>query len=123
MRYPTVILLTQILFGGLAIGLLAAPAFFAASFGLAPEVGAEVMARRAGVIFAALALLFQALRGIDDARLQRAVARAGLAMMLGLIGLGLIEWAAGRVWPGILFAVLPETLYALLFAPLALRKQ
>jgi hypothetical protein len=122
MRYSTVIFLTQILFCGLAVGLLGAPGFFASRFGLDPSVGAEVMARRAGVIFVALALLFHALRRVEEPGLQRAVARAGVVMMGGLIALGLIEWAAGRVGPGILFAVLPEAIYAALYAPIALRK-
>ncbi len=122
MRYSTVILLTQLLFCGLALGLLVAPDFFASRFGLDPTVGAEVMARRAGVIFVALALLFQALRQVEAPGLQRAIARSGFVMMAGLIALGLIEWAAGRVGPGILFAVLPEAVFMALYAPLALRR-
>ena len=55
MRYSSVLVLTVALFVALAIGLLAYPAGFAALFGLEPSTGAEVMARRAGVIFAALA--------------------------------------------------------------------
>ena len=122
MRFSTVIFLTQLLFCGLALGLLIAPDFFAGRFGLAPEVGAEVMARRAGVIFVALAMLFHALRRVEEPGLQRDISRAGFVMMAGLIALGLIEWAAGRVGPGILFAVLPEIVFAALYAPLALRR-
>ena len=107
--------LSALVFAGLSLGLLAAPGLFAALFGLDPSVGAEVMARRAGVIFAGLTVIFAALRPLVDATLIRGVALGGLVMMVGMIGLGLIEWGLGRVGPGILVAVLAEVVLALLY--------
>ena len=107
--------LSALVFAGLSLGLLAAPGLFAALFGLDPSVGAEVMARRAGVIFAGLTVIFAALRPLADAALIRGVALGGLVMMVGMIGLGLIEWGLGRVGPGILVAVLAEVVLALLY--------
>ena len=107
--------LSALVFAGLSLGLLAAPGLFAALFGLDPSVGAEVMARRAGVIFAGLTVIFAALRPLADAALIRGVALGGLVMMVGMIGLGLIEWGLGRVGPGILVAVLAEVVLALIY--------
>ena len=107
--------LSALVFAGLSLGLVAAPGLFAALFGLDPSVGAEVMARRAGVIFAGLTVIFAALRPLADAALIRGVALGGLVMMVGMIGLGLIEWGLGRVGPGILVAVLAEVVLALIY--------
>ncbi|MFM7443058.1 MAG: hypothetical protein ACKO2N_03955 [Tabrizicola sp.] len=123
MPYKFLVRLTAVLFGGLCLGLLLVPGLFAAVFGLDPSTGAEVMARRAGMVFAGLAPLYLALSRVTDPDLQRGIARASLLMMAGLVLLGLLEWFAGRVGPGILFPVVIEAILVIGYAPHVLRQE
>ncbi len=86
-------------------------------FGIAPDVSAQVMARRAGLLFFGLACLFFILRSTAEVRLQRQVSGATAATMAGLALLGLVELVSGRVGLGILLPVAVETGLAALFLP------
>ncbi|MCA0042772.1 hypothetical protein [Celeribacter litoreus] len=107
--------LTSALSFALCAGLLIAPAFFGATFGLDPSVGGEVMARRAGLLFAPIGLIYLQLAGTEQKQVQRTLLSAGLLLMITMGLLGLTEWALGRVGPGILVAVLTEALFAALY--------
>ncbi|MCB2110899.1 MAG: hypothetical protein H6895_04495 [Defluviimonas sp.] len=119
MTFARLASLTALLCAALCIGLLAAPDAFARLFGLEPSLTGEVMARRAGILFAPLFLILRTVRGMPDEPLRRDFARAVLLMMAGLALLGVIEWQAGRVGPGIFIAVAIEAGLAALFAGFA----
>jgi hypothetical protein len=112
----------------LCAGLLAAlsathlltPGLMTWLFGIAPDVSAHVMARRAGVLFFLLACLFFIVRSADAAPLRRRISGVTAAAMGGLAVLGLVEFLFGRVGPGILLPVAAETGIAALFLPHAL---
>ncbi|MFO1202091.1 MAG: hypothetical protein U1E58_05575 [Tabrizicola sp.] len=122
MTYPSVIRWTALLFAALCVGLLLAPQLFVLAFNLDPSVGAEVMARRAGMLFAGLAPLYLSLAGLADPRHQHGVLRASLVMMAGLALLGLGELFMGRVGPGVLIPVVLEIGFSGLYAILMLRR-
>lgn len=122
MTYPSVTRWTALLFAALCLGLLLRPQVFVAVFGLDPSVGAEVMARRSGMIFAGLAPLFLTLSGQADPGLQRGVARASFVMLAGLALLGLGELFHGRVGFGALIPVGLESGFAGLYAAVLLRR-
>ena len=121
MPFRSLALLSAFICAVLCLGLLSAPGLFADIFGLGPSVAGEVMARRAGVLFAPLALILWTIRDLPNETLRREFASAVLVMMAGLAVLGTAEWAAGRVGPGIFLAVGIETVLAVLYA-LALRR-
>ena len=122
MQFKAVTRLNAILFAFLSLGLLVSPSFVVDGFGLDPSVGAEVMARRSGMIFAGVAPMLLSVSGISDTSLQQAVARSALILAAGLAVLGIVEWSAGRVGPGIMGAVGIELVFATLYAPMALRQ-
>ena len=120
--FATVLRLNALLFAVLCAGLLLAPGLFASVFGLDPSVGAEVMARRSGAIFAGLAPLYLVLAGVTEPAAQRGIARASLLMMTALPVLGLTELALGRLGPGVLIPVALEVLFIALYLPHAFRR-
>lgn len=107
--------LSAYLFFALCAGLLLAPGLFGAIFGLDPSTGADVMARRAGLLFAPLGLLYLQLADMDHPKVQRALLSAGVVFLITIAMLGLTEWALGRVGPGILVAVITEIVFAALY--------
>lgn len=116
MSFRVLAIATTALCAALAVGLMVAPDFFAATFGLDPVTEAAVMARRAAVLFIGLGGLVYATRNLPEGPMRRSVALSVFAMMAGLVALGLAELAAGRVGTGIFVAVVPETLFALGYA-------
>ncbi len=113
MPTPLLFRLSAALFFALCVGLLLAPGLFGAIFGLEPSVGGEVMARRAGLLFAPLGILYLQLATSEPAR--RALLSAGLVLLVTMALLGLTEWALGRVGPGIFVAVGTEAVFAALY--------
>lgn len=117
MSFRSLAHLTTALCAFLAVGLMFAPGVFAATFGLDPVPEAAVMARRAAVLFVGLGGLIYCTRALPQGPARHGVALSIVAMMAGLALLGLAELALGRVGWGIFVAVLPETLFALLYLP------
>lgn len=115
--FQTVTRLTGLLFAALGLGLLIAPGVFAMVFALEPSVGADVMARRAGAILAALSLLYLTFRQVEPGPIRLGIARSTLGMMVGLALLGLLELMAGRVGIGILIPVATELVFLGLYLP------
>lgn len=107
--------LTAYLAFALCAGLLIAPGLFVTLFGLEPSLGGEVMARRAGVLFAPIGLIYLQLGKSNDPQLRRALLSAGTVLMVPMGLLGLTELLLGRAGPGILVAVAVEAVLALLY--------
>lgn len=85
-------------------------------FGLEGSPSADVMSRRAGMLFLGLGTILWRLRDLTEG-----TARAGLAigvsvLMAGFVILGIYEYARGSVGPGILLAVAVEVIVGTLFA-------
>lgn len=118
MRFRTVTLLTTVFFGGLAVGLITSPEYFAGTFGLIESDGATVMARRAGVLFIGLAGLIYASRGLPPGKARRKASIAMTVMFLSLILLGLYDLIRGAVGWGIFAAITPEIVFTLLYVRL-----
>ena len=108
--------------GALSIALILVPGLFEHLFGLDPSVAGEVMARRSGVLFAPLALILWTVRDLPEGELRHNFATAVFVMMSGLVLLGIGEWLAGRVGPGIFLAVAVAAVLAVLYA-LTLRRR
>ena len=100
----------------LFLGLTFAPGMFAATFGVDPTVEAAVMARRAAILFVGIGGLAYSVRTLPAGAMRNSVARAVVAMMSGLVILGLVELWHGRVGIGIFVAIIPELVFALVFA-------
>ena len=109
MEFPILSRLTAFLCMALVATLLLAPGLFVWIFNLAPSVGAEVMARRAGMLFVIPAiLLFGLSRMTFSLDVQRLVSKSMATFMLAIGLLGITEFALGRVGPGIFFPVICE---------------
>ena len=108
--------------GALSIALILVSGLFEHLFGLDPSVAGEVMARRSGVLFAPLALILWTVRDLPEGELRHNFATAVFVMMSGLVLLGIGEWLAGRVGPGIFLAVAVAAVLAVLYA-LTLRRR
>jgi hypothetical protein len=85
-------------------------------FGMQGAESAEIMSRRASMLFLGLAVICWLTRNAEDSVARRAVS-AGLAVaMLGLAGTGLFELGRGAVGPGVLLAVAAEVAIGSLYA-------
>jgi hypothetical protein len=116
MIFRMLCLATTILCWGLCLGLLIVPSIFAQVFGMTPSIEAAVMARRAAVLFVGLGGMIYAMRDIDMPHHRRMISISITAMMASLATLGLTELALGHVGVGIFVAVVPETVFAVLFS-------
>lgn len=97
----------------LAAVLMLVPQLIFWLFGLEPHVSAEVISRRAALLFGILALMLWALRALEPQSITaKSVAKAIAAGMLALALLGLTELALGRVGFGILLAITAELGFA-----------
>lgn len=85
-------------------------------FGLQGAESAEVMSRRASMLFAGLAVICWFARDAEDSVARQAVT-AGLSVtMLGLAGTGLFELGRGAVGPGVVPAIAAEVAIGSLYA-------
>lgn len=108
MRLNTLLALTAILAGSLAVGMIARPDIVLALIGRPAEPGARVIAQLFGTEQAAHSLLAWQARTLGDARARRAIALAfAVAAGLGLItagaaamggALNAVGWAIGALY-------------------------
>jgi len=115
MSAPLLFRLTAYLAFALCAALLIAPGLFSAIFGLDASTGGEVMARRAGVLFAPIGLIYLQLGASGNQQVRRALWSAGTLLMIAMALLGLTELILGRAGPGILVAVSVEVILAALY--------
>lgn len=121
LSFRHVTLISFLISGALSAGMLLLPVAFFWLFGLDQDVAATVMLRRCGVLFAGLAVILWGARRARGAS-QVTFAR-GMFLMMGLMALlGLAELAFGRVGPGVLVAVITETLVAIGYFPYLRRR-
>jgi hypothetical protein len=100
----------------LFVCLLLFPGAIFALFGMEGTESAEIMSRRASMLFMGFAVICWSARNAEDSASRRAVS-AGLATaMLGLAGTGLFELGRGAVGLGVLPAVVAEVTLGSLYA-------
>ncbi len=88
--------------------LLAYPSLIYLMFGIEGGASADVMSRRAGVLFLSVGVILWRLRNLDEGSSGAGLAFGMLVFMTGFVILGLVEFALGNVGPGILVAVVTE---------------
>lgn len=85
-------------------------------FGLQGAESAEIMSRRASMLFMGISVICWFARDAEDSVARQAVS-AGLAVsMLGLAGTGLFELGRGAVGPGVVPAIAAEVALGSLYA-------
>ena len=85
-------------------------------FGLDGSSSADVMSRRAGILFLGLGAILWGLRDLTDGTAKAGLAVGMSVLMAGFAILGIYEYARGSVGPGILLAVAIEVIVGALFA-------
>lgn len=121
MSFRHITLIAFLLSSLLTAGMLLLPAAFFRLFGLEQDVAATVMLRRSGMLFAGIAILLWGARRAKGAT-QVVFARGMVVMMSGLALLGVIEFIAGRVGPGIFVSTIIEAAFAIGFLPYVRRR-
>jgi hypothetical protein len=100
----------------LFVCLLFFPGAIFALFELQEAESAEIMSRRASMLFMGFSVICWFARNAEDSTARQAV-NAGLAVaMLGLAGTGLFELGRGAVGPGVLPAIAAEVAIGSLYA-------
>jgi hypothetical protein len=100
----------------LFVCLLFVPGVIFLLFGMPGAESAEIMSRRASMLFLGFALICWLARNVEDSVARQAIS-AGLAVaMLGLAGTGLFELGRGAVGPGVLLAVAAEVAIGSVYA-------
>lgn len=104
--------LCSALFALLAVILVAAPALIFWLFALEPSDGADLLSRRAAMLFVGLSLVLFWTKDHPISQTRTALSKAIALSMIGLAGLGVFEWAGGNAGPGISLAIATEILVA-----------
>lgn len=100
----------------LFVCLLFFPGAIFALFGLQGAESAEIMSRRASMLFMGFSVICWSAHDVENSAARQAVS-AGLAVaMLGLAGIGLFELGRGAVGPGVLPAIAAEVTIGSLYA-------
>lgn len=121
MSFRHATLLSFLIAGVLTLLLLLVPGVVFWLFGLDQTEAATVMLRRCGVLFAGIAILLWGARRAKGAT-QVVFARGMVVMMGGMAILGLAEFLADRVGPGVFVAMTIETLLAVAYLPYIRRR-
>lgn len=117
LTYRTSGRLCAAVFALLTACLLMAPGLVYALFDLQGSEGADVLARRSGLLLAGLAYLMWICAGHPPNPTRRCVTTSLCLIMASLAGLGAVEWARGAVGAGVWSAIAVElSLVALLWA-------
>jgi len=109
-----VAILVTLLFVALAAVWLFAPQLILPGWGLAPTPASSLLGRRAGALYAGVAVMFWLARNAAASPARAAMGHGLACACLILAGLGVAELAAGHVTSGILGAVAIELALALL---------
>ncbi len=96
--------------------LLFAPGLIFLLFGMPGGESAEIMSRRASMLFLGFAIICWLARNAEDSVLRQALSAGLSAAMLGLAGTGLFELVRGAVGPGVLLAVAAEVAIGSIYA-------
>ncbi len=99
---------TFAIFAALALTLLVAPGVIHWLFAIDSGAAADIMSRRAAMLFAGLAVLTFLGGGSTSLEVQHLVSAVIVVAMAGLLVLGFVEWLRGAVGPGIWLALIVE---------------
>jgi hypothetical protein len=100
----------------LFVCLLLFPGAIFALFGLQGAESAEIMSRRASMLFLGFSVICWSARNAQDSTARQAVTAGLAASMLGLAGTGLYELGRGGVGLGVLPAMAAEVIIGSLYA-------
>ncbi len=106
--YRTTATACLVLFVALSICLMLFPSFLTMLFGAEPSSVANIMLRRASVLFFGLAILMFFTKDNPADANQTAIIRALTVTFFALAVLGVAEWARGALGAGIWLAILTE---------------
>ncbi|WP_051071415.1 hypothetical protein [Ilumatobacter coccineus] len=95
--------------------LMAAPTVIYFLFDLEESQGADVMSRRAAVLFLSVGVILWRQRGVEQRETKAGLALGMFVFMAAFVILGLVEFARGAVGPGILLAVAAEFAFGAAF--------
>ncbi len=87
--------------------------------GLEGSASADVMSRRAAILFLAVGSILWLQRNLTDSSARSGLALGMCVFMLGFVVLGLVEYARGAVGGGIFGPVAIEAVMGILFLRLA----
>ncbi|GLQ18726.1 hypothetical protein [Maritalea porphyrae] len=118
MTFRTLCLLTAALSISLFAILLLYPPLIYSIFAIPAHESADLLARRAAMLFLGVAVLSWNFRGANAPQTQRAFSLGTIVMMLGLASVGIFELARGFAGFGILFAIITELAIAAAFVKL-----
>ena len=116
---PVVMTIATIVCASLMIVLLLFPGVIFWLFQLEPSASAQIISRRAAMLFAGFAVLSWLSRDLPPSDASRAIFLALGTAMSGLAALGCFEFIAGNVGPGIALAIAAEVAFAIHFISFA----
>lgn len=115
MDFRTVSTATACIFTALALTLIFVPGLIYWLFSIAPDTTADVIAKRAAMLFLGLSTLAFLSRSAKQHETRKIAAISISVALLGLALLGLLEFFRGTVGPGIFIAVLTEIAISLAY--------
>ena len=121
MTYRAVSIAASVLYGALFACLLVAPHLIYWLFGVEQHATADLLARRAAMLFLGLAVLSFLGRNAANSSLRQTVLIAMATMMAGLILTGMYEFFRGAAGIGIWSAIGAEALFLGLYLQAAFR--
>ena len=92
----------------LFVCLLLSPNLIFVLFGIERTESAEIMSRRASMLFLGFSLICWLARAAENSSARQGIAAGLAAAMLGLAGIGLFEFVRGAVGPGVWLAIAGE---------------
>lgn len=101
-------------FGTFAI-LMMYPRIIYLLFGIESSASADVMSRRAAILFLAVGTILWRSRDLPEGNARAGLAVGMFVFMAGFVVLGLVELLRGAVGPGILLPVAVELVFGILF--------
>lgn len=113
--FRTLALLTAMACLGLCYILFAQGGTYVATFAIAPDQGADFVARRAAPVFAGLAVLLWLARDLPVGPGRDAICTGMAALWLGIAATGIMDFASGEAGSAILIAAAVEVSAALAF--------
>jgi hypothetical protein len=115
-QFKSVATVSALVFFALALTLVFAPNRIVGDWGLDVTLSVEVVCRRAGALFAGVAVMLFSARNAEPSVARSALVNGIMAVCVLLTGLGLYELNAGNVTARILIPVFIEVAMLLAFA-------
>ena len=116
LKFKSVATVSALVFFALALTLVFAPTRIVGDWGLDVTLSVEVVCRRAGALFAGVAVMLFSARNAEPSVARSALVNGIMAVCVLLTGLGLYELNAGNVTARILIPVVIEVAMLLAFA-------